>query len=245
MHHCLGRPLPYQLANAPRGHPIATAYAAFYKLIMRSAFLSGISTCFQVVSQTMGQVPHVLLTHPPLAFPTSSPKWICWFSSLDLHVLGTPPAFVLSQDQTLVFKKFEWLLIRLFKIFVSNLLLANWLRFLFGFLHPHTFSETLFSFQSTTSVRLNQTAFIFYQTLKLLSRTFLNLFFVAFAFAWRHLNMLPAFLSLCKYFFIFSLLGFLFCCLRLFSQSDFINLPYFLPFGKSLFSFASFMKRLV
>ena len=48
--------------------------AAFYKLIMRSAFLSGISTCFQVVSQTMGQVPHVLLTHPPLAFPTSSPK---------------------------------------------------------------------------------------------------------------------------------------------------------------------------
>jgi len=95
------------------------------------------------------------------------------------------------------------LLIRLFKIFVSNLLLANWLRFLFGFLHPHTFSETLFSFQSTTSVRLNQTAFIFYQTLKLLSRTFSNLFFVAFAFAWRHLNMLPAFLSLCKYFFYF------------------------------------------
>ena len=121
----------------------------------------------------------------------------------DLHVLSTPPAFVLSQDQTLVFEKFEWLLIRLFKIFVSNLLLANWLRFLFGFLHPHTFSETLFSFQSTTFVRLNQTAFIFYQTLKLLSRTFLNLFFVAFAFAWRHLNMLPAFLSLCKYFFCF------------------------------------------
>ena len=74
MHHRLGKPLPYQLANAPRGHPIATAYAAFYKLIMRSAFLSGISTCFQVVSQTMGQVPHVLLTHPPLAFLTSLPK---------------------------------------------------------------------------------------------------------------------------------------------------------------------------
>ncbi|CBL49898.1 putative protein without homology [Lactobacillus crispatus ST1] len=29
MHHRLGKPLPYQLANAPRGHPIATAYAAF------------------------------------------------------------------------------------------------------------------------------------------------------------------------------------------------------------------------
>ena len=52
MHRRLGKPLPYQLANAPRGHPLATAYAAFQKLIMRSALLSGISTCFQMVSQT-------------------------------------------------------------------------------------------------------------------------------------------------------------------------------------------------
>ena len=105
------------------------------------------------------------------------------------------------------FKKFEMTSFRLFKIFVSNLLLANWLRFLFGFLHPHTFSETLFSFQSTTSVRLNQTAFVFYQTFKLLSRTFLNLFFVIrssySSLAWRHLNMLPASSPFCKYFFHF------------------------------------------
>ncbi|PLA30383.1 hypothetical protein CYJ80_03910, partial [Lactobacillus crispatus] len=47
-------------------------------------------------------------------------------------------------------------------------------------LHPHTFSETLFSFQSTTSVLLfvKQTAFIFYQTIISLSRTFLICFFV-------------------------------------------------------------------
>ena len=51
----------------------------------------------------MRQVAHVLLTRPPLA---SSPKRI---NSLDLHVLGTPPAFVLSQDQTLT-KKFNHLL---------------------------------------------------------------------------------------------------------------------------------------
>ena len=105
------------------------------------------------------------------------------------------------------FKKFEMTSFRLFKIFVSNLLLANWLRFLFGFLHPHTFSETLFSFQSTTSVRFNQTAFIFYQALKLLSRTFLNLFFVIrssySSLAWQHLNILPASSPLCKYFFHF------------------------------------------
>ncbi len=48
----------------------------------------------------MRQVTHVLLTRPPLIH---FPKEI---SSLDLHVLGTPPAFVLSQDQTLN-KKFN------------------------------------------------------------------------------------------------------------------------------------------
>ena len=45
----------------------------------------------------------MLLTRPPLGlFPKKLP-------SLDLHVLGTPPAFVLSQDQTLN-KKFNLLL---------------------------------------------------------------------------------------------------------------------------------------
>ena len=44
----------------------------------------------------MRQVTHVLLTRPPLIrFPKET-------SSLDLHVLSTPPAFILSQDQTLV-----------------------------------------------------------------------------------------------------------------------------------------------
>ena len=57
--------------------------------------LSGISTRFRVLSQACRQVTHVLLTRPPLIhFPKEA-------SSLDLHVLGTPPAFVLSQDQTL------------------------------------------------------------------------------------------------------------------------------------------------
>ena len=51
----------------------------------------GLSTGFPVVSPTEGQIPHVLLTRPPL-----SPK-----GPSDLHVLGAPPAFVLSQDQTL------------------------------------------------------------------------------------------------------------------------------------------------
>ena len=56
--------------------------------------LCGISPPFEGLSPTFGQIAHVLLTRlpryrglPPFAF--------------DLHVLGTPPAFVLSQDQTL------------------------------------------------------------------------------------------------------------------------------------------------
>ena len=57
--------------------------------------LCGISTCFQLLSPSLGQVIHVLLTRAPLRCQPKST------SPFDLHVLGTPPAFVLSQDQTL------------------------------------------------------------------------------------------------------------------------------------------------
>ena len=57
----------------------------------------GISTSFPVLFPTERKVAHALLTRPPLE---QSPKQL---SPLDLHVLGTPPAFVLSQDQTLAF----------------------------------------------------------------------------------------------------------------------------------------------
>ena len=56
--------------------------------------LSRISIPFGMLSVCTGQVTHALLTRPPL-----TPK-----GSLDLHVLGTPPAFILSQDQTLKIK---------------------------------------------------------------------------------------------------------------------------------------------
>ena len=57
--------------------------------------LCGISTCFQVLSPSLRQVAHALLTRSPLTRGASSLR------PFDLHVLGTPPAFVLSQDQTL------------------------------------------------------------------------------------------------------------------------------------------------
>ena len=63
----------------------------------------GISTCFQVLSPCPGQIVHALLTRPPLEHAGFLPKLSSCLSPLDLHVLGTPPAFVLSQDQTLMF----------------------------------------------------------------------------------------------------------------------------------------------
>ena len=47
----------------------------------------------------MRQVIHALLTRPPLS--QSSVRKLP-IASFDLHVLGTPPAFILSQDQTLM-----------------------------------------------------------------------------------------------------------------------------------------------
>ena len=64
--------------------------------------LCGISRCFHLLSPCTGQIAHALLTRPPLKHLGASSS----MSPLDLHVLGTPPAFVLSQDQTLMFNPF-------------------------------------------------------------------------------------------------------------------------------------------
>jgi hypothetical protein len=59
--------------------------------------LCGISSRFRLLSPCMRQIAHALLTRPPLSHFVASYS----ITPLDLHVLGTPPAFVLSQDQTL------------------------------------------------------------------------------------------------------------------------------------------------
>src|ERR1700685_4147744 len=64
-------------------------------LVITTKNTFGISPSFLGLSQSSGQVTHVLLTRSRLC-PRPKPG-----SSLHLHVLGTPPAFVLSQDQTL------------------------------------------------------------------------------------------------------------------------------------------------
>src|SRR5690606_6141366 len=88
----LGRPLPHQQADRPRAHP---SPKNFPTPTMQQVLLSGIRPRFQGLSRSEGQVAHVLLTRSPLIHPAS------WASPFDLHVLSTPPAFVLSQDQTL------------------------------------------------------------------------------------------------------------------------------------------------
>ena len=61
---------------------------------MQAVVLSGIRPSFPSLSRSAGQITHVLLTRSPLEYPERA-------FPFDLHVLSTPPAFVLSQDQTL------------------------------------------------------------------------------------------------------------------------------------------------
>ena len=58
---------------------------------------SGISSPFSKLSQTSWQIAHVLRTLAPLQLQNIATLQ----PALDLHVLSTPPAFVLSQNQTL------------------------------------------------------------------------------------------------------------------------------------------------
>ena len=99
----LGGPLPRQLADGPRAHLGVTACVQRPPFPSRSedlVVLSGISTPFGELFRAPGKITHVLRTRAPLYSPLRA-------FSLDLHVLGTPPAFVLSQDQTLQLRDFD------------------------------------------------------------------------------------------------------------------------------------------
>ena len=89
----LGEPLPHQLSNRTQAHP--PAIISLMVASCEAAISYGISNCFRLLSRTGGQIAHALLTRPPLNSP---PKETIPF---DLNVLCTPPALILSQDQTL------------------------------------------------------------------------------------------------------------------------------------------------
>ena len=88
----LGGPLPPQQDDRTRANPAARAEALF-----NLAMPWGINPPFGGLSPTAGHVTHVLLTRAPLGILKAS----FMNSPYNLHVLNTPPAFVLSQNQTL------------------------------------------------------------------------------------------------------------------------------------------------
>ena len=96
----LGRPLPHQLTDRPRANLEAAGPEGsppFSEAILRSPATYGINPPFGGLSHSSRHVAHVILTRSPLeTFKASSKD-----SPFDLHVLSTPPAFILSQNQTL------------------------------------------------------------------------------------------------------------------------------------------------
>ena len=79
-----------------RREPILQRIAPLVPEGCPSGTLCGISVLFRTLFPSERQVTHALLTRPPLGFGKQA-----FLAPFDLHVLGTPPAFVLSQDQTL------------------------------------------------------------------------------------------------------------------------------------------------
>ena len=95
----LGGPLPRQQADRPRSPPCAPGpkVPGFGPKNRRLWTTCGINPPFGGLSPAQGKVLHVLRTRSPLSPLRVAPSEI----PSDLHVLTTPPAFILSQDQTL------------------------------------------------------------------------------------------------------------------------------------------------
>ena len=97
---------------------------------------------------------------------------ILWATSFDLHVLGMPPAFILSQDQTLIKKIY-------FKFFLATQILTFYLVFKDRFTSP-----------------ILTSALVIYQVLFPLSTFFVSFLTFSLFFTWhipRLLRFLPYF----------------------------------------------------
>ena len=93
---------------------------------MRLRTTSGINSSFPELSPSLGQVAYVLRTRSPL----SHPRIATLLFSLDLHVLTTPPAFTLSQNQTL--RKIYLKIYEVFNVlFLSDVILSITIRWTF------------------------------------------------------------------------------------------------------------------
>ena len=95
--HRLGEPLPHQLANRTQASPLALPLRATF-LLRVYAVLAKVSLGCPPLKGRFLRVPHPSAARRQLVLLLVS-------LPLDLHVLGVPPAFNLSQDQTLHFFK--------------------------------------------------------------------------------------------------------------------------------------------
>ena len=94
----LGGPLPHQLANQTRGHLSAiNLWRKDHAISTRYAVLAVVSNCCPPLKGRFLTRYSPVRHCPLLQLDESSFHRF----SFDLHVLSTPPAFVLSQDQTL------------------------------------------------------------------------------------------------------------------------------------------------
>ena len=95
---CLGRPLPHQLTNQTQAHPVPiNLWRLHHAMLPHYEVLIPVSRGYPSVQ---GRLPTRYSPVRRYPFPDSSEDSSENFP-LDLHVLGTPPAFILSQDQTL------------------------------------------------------------------------------------------------------------------------------------------------
>ena len=93
--HRLGRPLPHQLANRTQA-PLKAPDVAPAFLLRDYAVLARVSSGCPPLQGRFLRITHPSATrHPYVLLHTVLP--------FDLHVLSMPPAFNLSQDQTLQF----------------------------------------------------------------------------------------------------------------------------------------------
>ena len=94
----LGRPLPYQLANPTSAHPSTRGLATPAFPRRAYAVLANLSTGYSPSLGRFRSIAHPFAARQHVLLHLLPP---------DLHVLGTPPAFNLSQDQTLHLKIFR------------------------------------------------------------------------------------------------------------------------------------------
>ena len=101
----LGGLLSHQLANQTRVHLIPPEFfTPCHATLCAYAVLPAVSSCYPPVQ---GRLP---TRYSPVRHSVTKifiPKKSNKSASFDLHVLSTPPAFILSQDQTLMLKSFN------------------------------------------------------------------------------------------------------------------------------------------